>query len=110
MEKFPISHLQVHGSQVQLDPHLQPPFSAPTPISAPSKYCFWGATPMIRLSVVLLSPEKDRSGYILHPPHPLPHLQPDPQPQFPPQQDILSLSTLTLQFTINKQTNNLERV
>jgi hypothetical protein len=23
-----------------------------------------------------------------YPPHPLPHLQPDPQPQFPPQHDI----------------------
>ena len=48
----------------------------------------------------------------LYPPQPLPHWQPDPQPQFPPQQDILSLSLslLTLQFTTNKQTNNLERV
>ena len=32
-----LSHLQLQGSQVQLDPHLQPPFSAPTPISDPSK-------------------------------------------------------------------------
>ena len=31
-----LSHLQLQGSQVQLDPHLQP-FSAPTPISDPSK-------------------------------------------------------------------------
>ena len=30
------SHLQLQGSQVQLSPHLQP-FSAPTPISDPSK-------------------------------------------------------------------------
>uniref|UniRef100_A0A5B6YFS6 Uncharacterized protein n=1 Tax=Davidia involucrata TaxID=16924 RepID=A0A5B6YFS6_DAVIN len=82
-----VSHLQVQGSQVQLAPHLQPPDSAASPISDPSKYVFWGATPITRVSVVVIS-EKLMSGYILHPPQPLPHLQPEPQPQFPPQQDI----------------------
>jgi hypothetical protein len=37
---------------------------------------------------VVVSPENPKSGYILQPPQPLPHLQPDPHPQFPPQQDI----------------------
>jgi hypothetical protein len=30
------AHLQLHGSQLQFDPHLQPPLSAPKLISDPS--------------------------------------------------------------------------
>ena len=52
---FDKSHLQVHGSQVQLDPHLHPPFSAATTVSDPSKLGFWGATPNTRVSLVVLS-------------------------------------------------------
>eukprot|EP00262_Sarcandra_glabra_P015892 TRINITY_DN5005_c0_g2_i1.p1 TRINITY_DN5005_c0_g2~~TRINITY_DN5005_c0_g2_i1.p1 ORF type:complete len:109 (+),score=12.26 TRINITY_DN5005_c0_g2_i1:253-579(+) len=90
---LPLYHLQVQGSQVQLDPHLHPPFSEPAFISDPSKYPFSGATPTIVVSV-LLSP---KSGYILHlqPPHPLPHLQAEPHPQFPPQQDIFPITEVT---------------
>ncbi|MCA0777041.1 hypothetical protein KUO10_23150 [Vibrio vulnificus] len=44
-----------------------------------------GATPEMRVAVVVLI---SISGYIPHPLHPLPHWQPDPHPQFPPQQDI----------------------
>ena len=48
-------HLQLQGSQVQFDPHLQPPFSAPTPISPPSMWAFTAATPKTRVSVVVFS-------------------------------------------------------
>ena len=85
------THLQVHGSQVQFDPHLHP-FSAPIPISDASNRGFaTGATPMTRVWVVVVVSAMLKSACILHPPQPLPHLQPAPQPQFPPQQDIFSV-------------------
>lgn len=59
------THLQLQGSHVQSDPHLQPLSSAPTPISAPSNEAFTGATPMIRVSVVDFS-AKLKSEYLLH--------------------------------------------
>ncbi|MDK0835639.1 hypothetical protein P5E39_16440, partial [Clostridium perfringens] len=78
--------MQVQGSHWQLSPHLQP-FSAAMPISASaSKYEMVGATPEIRAAELLEASPK--SGNILHPPQPLPHLQADPQPQLPLQHDI----------------------
>ncbi|WP_216075546.1 hypothetical protein, partial [Acinetobacter indicus] len=41
------------------------------------------------------------SGYIPHPPQPLPHLQPEPQPQFPPQQDIFERERVFLGRELN---------
>lgn len=57
------AHLQLHGSQVQLSPHLQP-FSAP--ISATSKDILWGAKPTTKVSMVAVASEKLMSGNILH--------------------------------------------
>ncbi|WP_227518165.1 hypothetical protein, partial [Acinetobacter baumannii] len=56
-----------------------------------------GATPTIRVSVVIFS-EMDMSGYILQPPQPLPHLQADPQPQFPPQHDDIFREKIRTEF------------
>ncbi|MCA0763353.1 hypothetical protein, partial [Vibrio vulnificus] len=78
---------QLQGSHSQFAPHLHPcPPSAVRLCSAPSEYIMaGGATPEMRVAVVVLI---SISGYIPHPLHPLPHWQPDPHPQFPPQQDI----------------------
>ena len=69
-------------------PHLhwvqpQPPFSAA--ISMPPELALWVAVAETRR----VAPAASASGYMLQPPQPLPHLQAVPQPQFPPQQDIL---------------------
>lgn len=149
------SHLQLQGSQVQLEPHLHP-FSDPAAISRSSKYLwtknhhtvnmkpkrnerdqsestatdpFWGATPMIMVCAVLLlsSPRsvsflhlhtpktekvnifhtqhqtKNSFSSVPYPPQPLPQLQLDPHPQFPPLQDI-SLSS-TKQSNTNRSLN-----
>lgn len=68
-------------------PHLQvlqpqPPFSAA--ISIPPELALWAAVATTRRLEVWTS----ASGYMLQPLQPLPHLQDDPQLQFPPQQDI----------------------
>jgi len=73
---------------VQLDPHLQPPFS-PSAASNPSICPFTGATPRIIVWVVAVF-SSAKVGFLLqHPqplqPHPLPHLQPEEQA---PQEDI----------------------
>jgi hypothetical protein len=58
-------HLQVHGLQVQLSPHLQPPFSAPVAAAAPSNDGLEeGATPMTMVWLVVTP--SSMSGYILH--------------------------------------------
>lgn len=51
-EAYDALHLQLQGSHVQLSPHLQPPSSAATPISAPSNWILAGPTPKITVSVV----------------------------------------------------------
>ena len=48
-------------------------------------YALWVAVAATRR----VAPAASTSGYMLQPPQPLPHLQAVPQPQFPPQQDIL---------------------
>ena len=80
-----MDHLQVHGLQVQLGPHLHPPFSA---AASNDGVPLEGATPMMRVWEAVFTPSSI-SGYILHPPQPLPHLQPDPHPQLPPQHDMV---------------------
>ncbi|MDK0841571.1 hypothetical protein P5E51_15875, partial [Clostridium perfringens] len=80
--------MQLQQEQPQLVPHLQvvqsqPPFSVA--ISNPPEVPLWVAAAMIMVLVVAVA---STSGYIPHPLHPLPHLQPEPQPQFPPQHDI----------------------
>jgi hypothetical protein len=60
-----MDHLQVHGLQVQLSPHLQPPFSAPVAAAAPSNDSLEeGATPMTMVWLVVTP--SSISGYILH--------------------------------------------
>ena len=80
-----MDHLQVNGLQEQLGPHLHPPFSA---AASNDGVPLEGATPMMRVWEVVFTPSSI-SGYILHPPQPLPHLQPDPHPQLPPQHDMV---------------------
>ncbi|WP_215258549.1 hypothetical protein, partial [Escherichia coli] len=80
--------MQLQQEQPQLVPHLQvvqsqPPFSVA--ISNPPELALWVAATRTVVLVAVAS----TSGYIPHPLHPLPHLQPEPQPQFPPQHDIL---------------------
>ena len=97
-------------------PHLhwvqpQPPFSAaismpPALLHVPPKkkkiecmmmyelrrregtYALWVAVAETRR----VAPAASTSGYMLQPPQPLPHLQALPQPQFPPQQDIVEVA------------------
>lgn len=42
--------------------------------------------------VCIIEGGKEGNCLITYPPQPLPHLQPEPQPQFPPQQDIFFFS------------------
>ena len=83
---------------MQFDPHLHP-FPPSAAFSPDSTKLFMGATPsMMVIKVVDFS----KSGYIPHPP-PLPHLQPDPQPQFPPQQDMFNFLNLLLGDLLKKK-------
>ena len=84
------AQLQLQQEQPQAVPHLQvvqsqPPVSPPA-ISNPPELPLWEAVGMTMAAAPAVA---STSGNILHPPQPLPHWQPAPHPQLPPQQDIL---------------------
>lgn len=64
--KSRVLHLQVQGLHLQSDPHLHASFSATKVSPEASNWEFIaGATPRINVSVVVVSPENPKSGYIL---------------------------------------------
>ena len=81
--------MQLQQEQPHAVPHLQvvqsqPPVSPA--VSNPPELPLWEAVGMTMAAAPAVA---STSGNILHPPQPLPHLQPAPHPQLPPQQDIL---------------------
>jgi len=92
-----MAQLQLQQLQPQLLPHLQVLQSQPPPSTAasnpPALALVVGAASTMGFmpTVAVVS----MSGDILQPPQPLPHWQPEPHPQLPLQQDMLSVEWIT---------------